>query len=371
VLGAREPSRYRVAVWGPGTLGGGGIRQVLRRPDLELASVLSYSPDKTGVDAGTALGLAPCGVAMTANRREFMARHADVVLYCARDTDDAAALTDLLDLLQAGFNVITPQAFHTFVDRGSHAQSSFERACAEGGSTFFATGISRGFVVERLMTTLTGVTNEIDSIVVDEIFNAELLGPEFLAEYGFGLDRESAERRTWGSREDPRPPHAARYLGEQIPLAAEALGIDIDRVERQSTYDLAASDIDLRGGRIRAGTVARACHAWIGYVAGQPFVTYRCWWFVTHPMRPPGMTEDFIISVEGRPSLRLGLDITASLDSRKRRYPDDPTTAGYYATLAPMILAIPEVVAHPPGIMSTPTPPLHWRPILQPERGPR
>lgn len=366
-----QPSRYRVAVWGPGTLGGGCIRQVLRRPELELASVFAYTPEKNGVDAGVALGLARCGAKMTADRREFFASRADVALYCARDMDDAACLADMLELLQAGFNVITPQAFHTFVDRGLYIRRSLESACAEGRSTFFATGISPGFVVERLMTTLTGVTNEIDSIVIDEVFNAELLGPEFLTAYGFGLDPESAERRTWGSREDPHPPHAARYLGEQIPLAAEALGIEIDRVERQSSYDLAESDIDLKAGRVRAGTVARACHAWIGYVGAQPFVTYRCWWFVTHAMRPSGMTEDFVVSIEGRPSLRLGLDITASLGSRKRRYPDDPTTAGYYATLAPMILAIPEVVRHPSGIMRTPTPPLHWQSILQPERSPQ
>jgi 4-hydroxy-tetrahydrodipicolinate reductase len=368
VPSTKPPSRYRIAVWGPGTLGSGCIRQILRRPELELASVLAYSRDKAGVDAGTAIGLAPCGVAMAADRREFLACHADVVLYCARDIDDDASLSDLLELLQAGFNVITPQAFHTFEDRGSQVRDSIETACTEGGSTFFATGISPGFVVERLMTTLTGVASEIDSIVVDEVFNAELLGPEFLAEYGFGFDRESAERRTWGARDDPHPPHAARYLGEQIPLAAEALGIDVDRIERQSTYDLAEADIELKGGRVRAGTVARACHAWIGYVADHPFVTYRCWWFLTHAMRPPGMTEDFIVSIEGRPSLRLGLDITASLGSRKRRYPDDPTTAGYYATLAPMVLAIPDVVAHRSGIMTTPTPPLHWRPNLSPQQ---
>jgi 2,4-diaminopentanoate dehydrogenase len=362
---AASQSPYRIAVWGQGILGGGCIRQILRLPDLELAAVYVYSSHKAGVDAGTFCGLEPCGVTATDDRQQFLSTHVDVALYCGRDIDDAASIADILALLEAGFNVITPQAFHTFANRGPTLRAQLEKACHTGGTTFFATGISPGYIVERLMATLTGITNEIDTIIIDEVFNSELLAPEFLAEYGFGLDPDTAERRMWGDQDNPRSPHAARYLYEQIPLAAEALGVDLDRIERQSEYDLTDNDIQLRGGRISAGTVARSRHAWVGYVEGRPFVTYRCWWFVTHQMRPPGLTEDFIVSIEGRPSLRLGLDITASLKSRKRRYEGDPTTAGYYATLAPMIQAIPAVLAHGPGILTTTVPGPHWKRTLR------
>ncbi len=46
----------RVIQWGTGNVGKHSLRAILERPDLELAALKVYSPDKVGEDAGAIVG---------------------------------------------------------------------------------------------------------------------------------------------------------------------------------------------------------------------------------------------------------------------------------------------------------------------------
>ena len=72
----------------------------------------------------------------------------------------------------------------------------------------------------------------------------------------------------------------------------------------------------------------------------------------------------YIASVEGTPSLSLGIGIEASIASNQWLMdPADPSSdPGYWATIATVLQAVPRVCAAPPGVLGPVTPPLHWLP---------
>jgi len=64
-------SPYRVAIWGPGTVGGALLRRVIRKPEFELAGVLAWSESKVGKDAGDIVGLGPTGITVSGDPEEI------------------------------------------------------------------------------------------------------------------------------------------------------------------------------------------------------------------------------------------------------------------------------------------------------------
>ena len=98
---------YRVAVAGLGGLGACAIREILRLPEMELAAVLAYSPQKHGKDAGELVGVGTTGVRATTDFAEFLNSDAQCVIYTARYHGDWRSDEQILALLEAGKSVIT------------------------------------------------------------------------------------------------------------------------------------------------------------------------------------------------------------------------------------------------------------------------
>jgi 4-hydroxy-tetrahydrodipicolinate reductase len=98
---------YRVAVWGPGTIGTAAIRELLLLPETELVGVLAYSESKKGVDAGTLVGMDPVGVPVTTSRDELIATRPEIVVHAPRDYGDFQADDDIVALLESGIDVVT------------------------------------------------------------------------------------------------------------------------------------------------------------------------------------------------------------------------------------------------------------------------
>ena len=119
---------YKVAVWGPGGLGGCAIREMAGLPEFELVSVFAYSASKVGHDAGVLVGGQPNGVSVTNDVGALLASQPQCVLYTARDQGDFSSDADILKLLESGVNVITPLPYFDFRDRGEAVRKRFADA---------------------------------------------------------------------------------------------------------------------------------------------------------------------------------------------------------------------------------------------------
>jgi len=194
-----------------------------RLTEFDLVAVLAYSPSKQGVDAGLLVGIDAVGVKATTNFEDLVASHAECVIYTARDFGDWRADGQILALLQAGKNVVTPLPYHYLKTRGPQIEAKFRDAAVQGGATLHGSGITPGFYNERLAILMTGLTNDVQQIKFQEFFNAEPLAGalETLQLFGFGAPLAQVEANPLAGV------MAENYLKQPILFYADQLGIEI------------------------------------------------------------------------------------------------------------------------------------------------
>src|ERR1700722_1724200 len=126
---------YKVMVWGPGAMGSACIWEVLQSPAFELVGVRAYSESKNNVDLGTLLGLEPIALRATTDAQSLLAIDCDCVIYTARDLGNFNTDAEILQLLAAGKNVVTPLPYQNArLFRDAQFVERLDAACAMGGS---------------------------------------------------------------------------------------------------------------------------------------------------------------------------------------------------------------------------------------------
>lgn len=356
----RKP--YRVIVWGPGGLGSVAIWEILQSRSFELVAVRAYADSKNGQDVGDLLGMGPTGIKMSTDANALLGLDCDCVLMTARDMGDFNTDEEILRILSAGRNVVTPlpyQNAHLVRDRAF--LDKLDKACRQGNSVFHATGIDPDVVSERVLPSLTSMCTDIRAVKLQENWDSTYTATELLRMTGFGKSPQEAASVPVAAAISTNFLKAIGYTAEHT------FGVKYARVEETHEYIAAEKDIDSVNIRIKAGTVGRVQHRFRGYLDGQgsrPFFTLELNWVIGDEMLPKGVNpgEKWIISIEGRPSLRTVVNLRASLDSDDRNYRLGTlaTEPGYHGTIAPCLQAIPLVTKAKPGLLPSFVPGLHW-----------
>src|ERR1700687_5944394 len=170
----RRNVAIKVGVWGPGSMGVIALRGVIDHPELELVGLMVHSDAKAGRDAGELCGLGPVGVTAAHDPAALPVGDAEVVVYAAAaNLRPLEAVEDMVSILRAGKNVVScslvPLVYSDAVDVAF--TGPLREAALAGGSSFFTTGIDTGFANDVLPLALSGISRNIDSIRVTEMFN--------------------------------------------------------------------------------------------------------------------------------------------------------------------------------------------------------
>ncbi|HEY2832465.1 MAG TPA: hypothetical protein VGJ14_08580 [Sporichthyaceae bacterium] len=354
---------YRVAVWGVGDVGSICVREAIRLPELEVVAALVYSPQKAGRDVGELVGADPIGVLSTADRAEFLAVDCDVVLHTALDHPFADTLTDYVDLLEAGKNVITSHPYNNLNFRDPDFAKRLQTAAEVGGASFYAGGANPDFVAHRLAMTLTGFSNDIRQIKIEEYFDcAAQANPGILEVIGLNGDPNRVMDDT-----SPALWYQQQYWFQMIQHLADELGVELSRIEAASYSEPAPVRLESPILTIEPGRVGRVSYESTGFVGDEPFLVMRVGWYLTPAMKPDGVTADcqWIFSIEGRPSSRTVMSIEPTLTNLTAEHncamAGEPAAPGYVGFAVCLIQAIPGVVSAPAGIRPTDIPAVHWR----------
>jgi 4-hydroxy-tetrahydrodipicolinate reductase len=340
------------------------LREILRLPETELVAVYGYNPDNDGKDVGELLGTGPIGVRVTTDFDTFAASKPEVVIHTPREFGDYRADDEIIRLLEAGLNVITVLTYQYPRARGQAVHERFERAAKKGGATLHGTGIDPGFMYERLAALMTGLSNDIQHIRLEEYVSSENLPDAGLLKVlGFGTSLEKIDEIT------PAATIAQAYLTMGMHYLADKLGVPLARIERKSHHHVAESPVSLPNGfAIEPGTVGVISYEWIGYTQAQkPMFQIQIFWYLCRALKPAAARADdyWILEVEGLPSTRLGLEIKGSIAKNLTIDPRNPAIPTYLATVMPAMQAIPVVVAAPPGVLEAEMPQFHWKPDLR------
>jgi 4-hydroxy-tetrahydrodipicolinate reductase len=332
-------SRYRVVQWGTGNIGLRALREVIRHPDLDLVGVVVYDPAKAEVDAGTLCGEEPVGIRPTTDRSAIRDLGADCVLYMPGKLD----LEDVIGLLAAGSNVVTTRG--EFFGRGSRLGDDLKQvldACAQGGTSIYATGSSPGFASDALPFSLISMQRRVDLVEVNEYANMSRRDSPHMIfkQMGFGS-------QPGGPGNEGRAQYLLGEFGPALGALAEAAGRPVDRWTSEGSVALARQTTVIAAGEIPAGTVAAQRTTMTGYAGDEPIVRMFTNWYCTEDVEPAWelLPTGWRVRVRGD----APMDVTISF----------PVPLEDFASFTPGLTAnrpvnaIPYVCAAAPGVLST------------------
>jgi 2,4-diaminopentanoate dehydrogenase len=332
----------RVVQWATGPVGRHALAAMAEHPDLEVVGVLVYSDQKVGRDAGEICGLGPIGVKATKDRGEILSLEADCVLYMAKgETNPMAALDDICDLLASGKNVIST-AVTPFIypaSMGSAVTGRLEKACAEGGTTFHATGIEPGWASEVLPLTMSGIFRYVDSLLVQELLDYSSYDNAHILFDWMGFGRAADAKDVLGAD----PAILGGVFRAPLMLVADGLGAAIDDFVFDRQVWVTGKAFDIAAGRIEAGTVAAMRFSATAIVDGRRALTVEHITRIAKDAAPDWPTgRGWKVAIEGLPSMVLEAKIAV--------HGEDENDQGCLGTAMHAVHAVAPVCAAGPGI---------------------
>ncbi len=345
----------RVVQWATGAVGLPQLQELIEHPDYELVGVLVYDPAKAGLDAGTLCGMPDTGVLTTADKETIFALGADVVIHAASKAYPVETnVEDITRLLASGSSVISTTSYNHLPTYGADVETKFVDACMKGGSRFHAAGENPGFMMERLVTTVTGLSKHIDRIDLYEAVDVSAIAsPQMMFDL-MGMGRRPEEITV----ESPIVGKLDMAYRQALNATADVLGIELDGITVAVDTTTLPHDLNVAAGTIKAGTVVGQRLSWYGQWRGHDFLAIHEEWIATYDLPQwnlsapsPGETVPLIrVQIRGVPNFDLALNMSWG------EVPPmlDGTNPGHLMIGMSAINAIRYVLASPPGIVSAP-----------------
>jgi 4-hydroxy-tetrahydrodipicolinate reductase len=315
---------YKVIQYGSGATGKFALSSVLTHPALELVGLGVHSERNAGRDAGAICRLPDTGVLATRDIDRLLVLDADCVVFMPWDPhagdvlengSHSAGLFDLLcRFLASGKNVIAsaPNSLVYVPSLGGAAVANLKAACATGNSSFLYTGVSPGFMPDRLVLNLTAISSRIDSITVREIMNyANYDGRDtIMGLYGFGQHPANFDRTQLVAS-------FARTLGGSVAMIADGLALGLDEIVTTIDFAPATEAFDIATGRIEQGTIAAERIRASGMVESEARIVAEHVTRVSHaaaldwPRFGDGEQEGYQVEIVGAPSMKVEFELGA------------------------------------------------------------
>lgn len=341
---------HRVIQWGTGNVGFHSLRHILRHPELELVGLHAHNPSKVGKDAARIAGLpGDTGVIATDDVDALLSLGADAVVYTVKgETRPQEVIPELERILASGANVASTAMI--FLVYPSFAQANLreplEKACQQGKSTFYVSGMDPGFSGDALPLAALQIADEIHEIRVQELCDYSTYeDPEFTG-VSFGFGRPA----------DYTPPLAVPGVmrmgwGGMVQMIADRVGVELDEIRENFERWYTAEAFDTPMMHVPQGTCAAVRFQLEGMAHGRPVVVTEHvnrlgdqaapeW-----PQPPEGRPGVHRCIVSGNPSVQLECFLTGE--------DGDHNTGGVQATAVRMINAIPALCTQAPGLIST------------------
>lgn len=319
-------------VWGTGNVGRLAIRAVEAHPALKLTAVIVHDPAKVGRDAGELGQLDhPLGVAATDDIDAVLAAGPRAVVYAASgDVRPDDALADITRAVRSGAVVVSPALYPLYDHRNAPPEfrDPVLAAIAEGGGSFFASGVDPGWGNDVLPLLLSGLGTTVDVIRCQEIFDYSTYDQQDSVRHLIGMGQPM--------HYEPMmllPSIPTMVWGGQVRMMARALGVELDEI--RETLERRALDTTVTTrtmGAFEAGTQGAVRFEVQGIVEGEPRIVIE---HVTRihascapdwPSPPDGGDGAHRVVIEGRP--RIEVTIEATDEGENRSAGGNATAAG-------------------------------------------
>lgn len=249
--------------------------------------------------------------------------------------------------LSAGVNVGTPALYALTNPRTAPAghREAIEKACAEGKSSYYFSGIDPGFASPWLAVALLKNCDEVTEVRMQELADYGIYPVEWIMRevYGFGKPKDFTCLLSEGK-------HAYVTWQGTVTAVADRMGIELEEVRTfyfNETYD---EDHETLWGTVKAGTVAAVRFGVEGIYKGKPFIilehvnrstpTAAPHWPQPKIEEGKKLRHQYTVLIKGDPDFTMRWDIGET---------NSGEDAGLLATAMLIVNAAPSIIEHAPG----------------------
>lgn len=343
---SRSKKKLRVIQWGTGSVGRTLLRQIIDKGELELAGVYVTSEKKNGLDAGDIAKRPKTGVIASNDIDAILAIDADAVIHTSLISVPYEAQNEnVIRILASGKNVVSSNGYYRPECHDEAYAAPLREAALQGGVTLAGSGLNPNFIAERIMLTLTDLVARMDELRSYEVFDASLAPSPGLVFNAMGLGTDPEKEDLTRS---PVAEMYNTYFAEVFDYIAEKLGTSVLSVTAEHELTLAPEDIEILVGTIPQGTVAATNWKWRGEFENGVKMLHSILWTCSHELHGETAGGHWRVEIDGRPNVRLSLDL---IDPDPNAPQGRPTMD---ATAAILLNAVPHVVHAPAGFFDLP-----------------
>jgi 2,4-diaminopentanoate dehydrogenase len=333
--------KYRVIIWGLGSVGRYAVKMIQQKKSLELVGAIDVDPAKVGKDAGEVFGFPKTGVTISDNTDAILNMDADVVLFYLPDMRDKGdnrptgftrGAENICRALRARKNVLTTLAIYHVHKTAPKLYNMINTCALENGVTYVQQGIFPGLYNPYLPVVLSSMAGRVDSVIVtggeDDSYNFS----PWVQMFGYGKDLAAFDS---GALKDM----ITSYYGPTTMEIADRVGLEYD--EYVEDHEIFSAEVELNPrsiGKVMPGTISAHAFTMRCMKDGKEVTGFHFTHKVCHKIQPHPPIEDKII-IEGEPNMSISIKGMLS--------PVEP----FATSAAPSVNLIPQCVEARPGFV--------------------
>ncbi|CAM2735202.1 hypothetical protein [Erysipelothrix tonsillarum] len=332
--------KYKVIIWGLGSVGRYAVKMIQEKQSLELVAAIDTDPSKVGKDAGSIFGFKESGIIVTDDIDAALALDADVVLTYLpnmrtpgdlRPTGFVPNAENICKALNAGKNVISPLPVYHMHETAPEIYKMVHECALKNGVTYTQQGIFPGLFTPYLPIVASSMCGRVDKIIVHGGQDDQLNTSPWVQVFGYGKTIESFNG-------DVLKDIITSYYGPTAMVLAEQANIDYDTYEEEHVIHTATMPLDPPCGHVDVGTISghefiMKCMKDGVEVTGFHFVHKVC----DDLQKEPIMYDGY--HIEGEPTLDIRIEGMI------------PNDEPFSSSTAPSVNLIPMVVNAEPGFL--------------------
>jgi 4-hydroxy-tetrahydrodipicolinate reductase len=319
--------KIRVVQFGVGPIGASIARLMRQKATLEIVGAIDKDPVKVGRDLGEVTGApdAPWGIAISAAARPSLGKSVDIVVH-STSSYLPSVMDQLLECLAAGCCIVSTCEELAYPWR-KHPDLSkqLDSAAKEEGVALLGTGVNPGFVMDKLVLTLSAVSQRVDWASAVRIVDASKRRLPLQRKIGAGMTPEEFRTQVAAG--------VIKHHGlpESIAMVADGLGFALDDISETINPVIAEEEVKTEFLEVASGQVAGVHQIARGTAAGKEKI------FMELKMYVGAKQPSDTIELKGEPNLSLLIP---------------GGTHGDVATAAVVVNAISAILAAPAGLRS-------------------
>lgn len=329
--------KIRVAQFGVGPIGASIVRLMRQKSSVEIASAIDKDPQKAGRDLGEVVGApdAPWGIPVFADASAALEEPVDAVVH-STSSYLKTVMDQLLECLAAGCCVVsTCEELAYPFRKHPDLSAKLDAAAKDEGVALVGTGVNPGFVLDKLVLTLSAASQSVDSARAVRVVDASKRRLPLQKKIGAGMTAEEFREQVDAG--------VIKHHGlpESVAMVADGLGFAIDSITETIEPVIAQETVKTEYLEVAGGQVAGVHQIACGTSGNDEKIWLELRMYVG--AQQPADT----VELRGEPNLSLVIP---------------GGTHGDVATAAVVVNAIPTILAAPAGLRTSRDLPLAFFP---------